>query len=166
MKTHRRSIALLSLGLGSLAAVLGLTTFSGNSLPTAQLLPAVASAPEPNPLAQQLQGKPTVVKIYADWCPACQRLQPITNSLQQEFNGKANFVVFDVTDRATSQAATEKARQLGLSDFLAAHRAQTSTVSIINPSNGQVLTQFRYNFDRQDYVDGIERAVERLTASK
>lgn len=164
MKTHR--LWLLGLGLG--AAVLGLTTLSGNSTPLTQLLPeiAVASAPEPSPLAKELQGKPTVVKIYADWCPACQRLQPITNSLQQEFNGKANFVVFDVSDRATSQAAEEKARQLGLSNFLAAHRAQTSTVAIVNPSNGQVLTQFRYNFDRQDYVDGISRAVERLTASK
>ncbi|MBE9012528.1 thioredoxin family protein, partial [Pseudanabaenaceae cyanobacterium LEGE 13415] len=117
-----------------------------------------------NKLAAQLQGKPTIVKIYADWCPACQRLRPVTESLQQQFGDRANFVIFDVTNRSTTQAAEARARELGLSDFLAAHRGQTSAVAIINPSNGQVLTQFRYNFNQQDYVNGIERAIERVSA--
>lgn len=123
----------------------------------------VAQASNNNRLASQLQGKPTIVKIYADWCPACQRLRPVTESLQQQFNGRANFVVFDVTNRQTTQAAEARARELGLSNFLAAHRSQTSTVAIINPSNGQTLTQFRYNFNQQDYVNGIERAIERVS---
>jgi thiol-disulfide isomerase/thioredoxin len=125
----------------------------------------IAQAPERTALVAELQGRPTVVKIYADWCPACQRLRPITNELQQQFGDRVNFVVFDVTDRGTTQAAEARASQLGLSDFLAAHRAQTSTVAIINPGNGQVLTQFRYNFNQQDYVNGIERAIERVTAN-
>lgn len=122
----------------------------------------VAQARRTNGLASELQGKPTVVKIYADWCPACQRLRPVTNALQQQFNGRVNFVVFDVTNRSTTQAAAARARQLGLSNFLTAHRAQTSTVAILNPSNGQILTQFRYNFDQQDYVNGINRAIARI----
>ncbi len=126
----------------------------------------IAQARRGNGLASELQGKPTVVKIYADWCPACQRLRPVTNALQQQFNGQVNFVVFDVTNRSTTQTAEARARQLGLSDFLAAHRAQTSTVAILNPSNGQILTQFRYNFDQQDYVDGINRAIARVRPTR
>jgi thiol-disulfide isomerase/thioredoxin len=114
------------------------------------------------PLAARLQGKPTVVKIYADWCPACQRLRPTFTELQREYDGRINFLVFDVTNRNTTEAAQNLARETGLSEFLKNHRTQTSTVAVVNPANGQVLTQFRYNFDRQDYVNGFNRALERV----
>jgi len=175
MKAHLRQIALFGFGIVGLATVASYAIVPnvGSRSATAENTQVVetsdmngvtvAQAPDNNRLAAQLQGKPTVVKIYADWCPACQRLRPVTESLQQQFNGRANFVVFDVTNRSTTQAAEARARELGLSDFLAAHRGQTSTVAVINPTNGQILTQFRYNFNQQDYVNGIERAIERVS---
>ncbi|BAU14598.1 hypothetical protein LEP3755_51470 [Leptolyngbya sp. NIES-3755] len=157
---------ILAMGIG----VVGLATIASYTLlpnrgvsensPTQPV--QVAQAPRGNALNAQLQGKPTIVKIYADWCSACQRLRPVTDSLQQQFNGQANFVIFDVTNRSTTQAAEARARELGLSDFLATYRSQTSTVAIINPSNGQILRQFRYNFNQQDYVNGIESAIAQI----
>jgi thiol-disulfide isomerase/thioredoxin len=99
-----------------------------------------------------MQGKPTIVKIYAKWCPACQTLKPIVASLEQQYQGRANFVILDVSDRAVVQASQAKAKQLGLEDFFAAHKSQTATIAIINPGNGQVTQQFRKDFNRQNYV--------------
>ncbi|MCU0550907.1 MAG: thioredoxin domain-containing protein [Leptolyngbya sp. Prado105] len=177
MKKHLKSTLLMSVSVLGVASIAGYSVLSNagqRATDTMQVSQAmeitdnqsaiVAQASNNNRLASQLQGKPTIVKIYADWCPACQRLRPVTESLQQQFKGRANFVVFDVTSRSTTQAAEARARELGLGDFLAAHRSQTSTVAVINPSNGQILTQFRYNFNQQDYVNGIERAIERVSA--
>ena len=168
-----KSLLLLGVSVAGIASVAGYSVLSNAGQrandSVAQMMETdsqpmtVAQASNNNRLASQLQGKPTIVKIYADWCPACQRLRPVTEALQQQFNGRANFVVFDVTNRQTTQAAEARARELGLSNFLAAHRAQTSTVAIVNPSNGQILTQFRYNFNQQDYANGIERAIERVS---
>ncbi|KAM3094800.1 thioredoxin domain-containing protein [Phormidesmis sp. 146-12] len=165
MKKHLKSILLMGVSVVGVASVAGYSFLSNagqratDNTQVSQAMQAsdhqpidqsmtVAQASNSNKLAAQLQGKPTIVKIYADWCPACQRLRPVTESLQQQFGDRANFVVFDVTNRTTTQAAEARARELGLSDFLAAHRSQTSTVAIINPSNGQTLTQFRYNFNQ------------------
>jgi thiol-disulfide isomerase/thioredoxin len=172
-----KPMALFGFGVAGLATLANFTVLP--SLPSGDPVLAASDMTQPptdspigpnswlaqsrgNSLAANLQGKPTVVKIYADWCPACQRLKPITNSLQQQFKGKANFVVFDLTNRATTQAAEARAKQLGLSNFLATHRSQTSTVAIINPENGQTLRQFRYNFNSQDYVNAINQAMTQI----
>ncbi|MBD2091254.1 redoxin domain-containing protein [Microcoleus sp. FACHB-1515] len=176
----KKSILFVGLGLSSLVAVAGLASLNrvpsnSEAIAVEASQPAVSeaiapdtsqpTAPEqvaqanPNALAAELQGRPTVVKIYADWCAACQRLRPVTESLQQQFQGRANFVIFDVTDRATTRAAQARAEELGLSDFLDANRARTSAVAVIDPSNGQILQQFHYNFNQQDYVNAINQAI-------
>lgn len=169
MKAAFKTALAVGVGIISLAAIASYTFFpnrgvSENRPTTTETQPVrVAQAPRGTALAAQLQGKPTIVKIYADWCSACQRLRPVTTSLQQQFSGQANFVIFDVTNRATTQAAQAKARELGLNDFFTTYRGQTSTVAIINPSNGQILRQFRYNFNQQDYVNGIESAIAQIS---
>jgi thiol-disulfide isomerase/thioredoxin len=164
MKAQLKTILVAGLGLVSVAAIAYYTLFPKAVVSSNRPETTIAQAPRGTALASQLQGKPTIVKIYADWCSACQRLQPVTESLQQQFGEQANFVIFDVSNRSTTQAAEAKARELGLSDFLATYRSQTSTVAIINPSNGQILRQFRYNFNQQDYVNGIQNAIAQIRA--
>ena len=41
-------------------------------------------------------GLPTIVDFSATWCPPCQKLKPIFSKLEEEFNGRINFVTIDV----------------------------------------------------------------------
>jgi thiol-disulfide isomerase/thioredoxin len=161
---HRNFSVLSKLGIGGLIAAVGITTIANipnlNSNPP--LAMQVASAQTNSPLAQQLQGKPTVVKIYAEWCAACQKMKPIMASLQQQYGNNVNFVIFDVSDRASTQTSQAKAQQLGLSNFFDAHKSQTATVAIIDSSNGNALEEFRKNLNQQDYENAIDMAIAQV----
>lgn len=165
MKKHRNFSFVSKLGIGSLIAAVGIAAIA--SIPNLNNNPPLAmqvvEAQTNNPLAQQLQGKPTVVKIYADWCAACQKMKPIMSSLQQQYGNSVNFVVFDVSDRASTQTSQAKAQQLGLSNFFNAHKSQTATVAVIDSSNGMAIEQFRKNLNQQDYVNAIDMAISQAS---
>lgn len=165
----RQTLFVSLAGVGALVAIAAVTTLSNamsdsKSTETQQVASEavqIASA-QPKQLAKELQGKPVVVDIYASWCPGCQNIAPTLSRLKQQYQGKANFVVFDVTDRSTTRMAEAKAKQLGLSDFLAANKSQTSLVAIIDPSNGKVLKQFRNNPNQQDYAMVLNSAIAQM----
>ena len=52
-----------------------------------------AQAQTTGKLAQQLQGKPVVVDVYASWCSACKNIAPTLSQLKQKYAGAVNFVV-------------------------------------------------------------------------
>ena len=112
------------------------------------------------PLAQQLQGKPVLIDIYASWCPACKNIAPTLSKLEQQYAGKVEFVVLDMTDKATTDKAVAKAKELGLSDFLAANKAQTGTLTIVDPATGQILAQHRNNANLADYTTVLDTALK------
>jgi thiol-disulfide isomerase/thioredoxin len=115
-------------------------------------------------LAPSLQGKPVVVDIYASWCPGCRNIAPTLSQLRTQYGDRVHFVVFDVTDRNTTAVAAAKARELGLSAFFEAHKAQTSTVAIIDPSNGRVIKQLRNNPNINAYSATLDAEVRRLAS--
>jgi thiol-disulfide isomerase/thioredoxin len=94
-------------------------------------------------LATELQGKPVVVDVYASWCPACKNVAPTLEKLKKEYAGKANFVVLDVSDKATTAKATARAKELGLDKFLAKNLSQTGLIAIFDPATGKVLIEER-----------------------
>ncbi len=130
--------------------------------------PCAAKAASPTaattdgPLAKELQGKPTVADIYASWCPACKATAPILSSLQEEYKGKVNFVVLDVTDRAATNQAQATAQKLGLTKFLESNKSATGTVAVIDPATGEIISQFRGNTNKEDYVAGIKTVADRI----
>jgi thiol-disulfide isomerase/thioredoxin len=111
------------------------------------------------PLAKQLQGKPVVVDIYASWCPACKNVAPTLSELKKEYGGKVHFVVLDVTDQAKASQAEAKAKQLGLGQFLAANKAQTGMVAIVDPATGNILAQHRNNANKSVYASVLNSAL-------
>jgi thiol-disulfide isomerase/thioredoxin len=111
------------------------------------------------PLAQELQGKPVIVDVFATWCSACKNIAPTLSQLKKDYDGKANFVVLDVSDRATSTEAEAKANRLGLSKFLAENKAQTGLVAIIDPATGKILAQHRNNPNLADYTTVLNAAI-------
>ncbi|MBW4551397.1 MAG: redoxin family protein [Aphanocapsa sp. GSE-SYN-MK-11-07L] len=152
----------LLLGAASLGAAIGLATLVNVKPELSAAQPVRIAGAMAKPLAQKLQGKPVVVDIYASWCPGCKNIAPTLSNLKQQYQGKANFVVFDVSDRETTQMAEAKAKQLGLSDFLMANKTQTSMVAIIDPATGKVLKQFRNNPNQEDYVAVLNRAIAQI----
>ena len=112
------------------------------------------------PLAPSLQGKPVVVRIHADWCPACKATQSTIDHLRQAYAGKINFVQFDVTNAKTAAASKALAQKLGLEKFYDASKAATSTIAVIDPQNGKVYATF-YNDSRNDeYHRAIDAALK------
>jgi thiol-disulfide isomerase/thioredoxin len=134
----------------------------------AQASPCAAKAASPaaattgGPLAKELQGKPTVADVYATWCPACKAIAPTLSSLKEEYKGKINFVVLDVSDRAATTQAQATAQKLGLTKFLEANKSSTGTVAVIDPATGEIISQFRGNTNKEDYIAGIKTVADRI----
>jgi thiol-disulfide isomerase/thioredoxin len=110
-------------------------------------------------LAKKLQGKPVVVDIYASWCPACKNIAPTVSQLKKQYEGKVNFVVLDVSDRASTAKSEAIARELGLSEFFTANKTQTGSLTIIDPSTGKILAQHRNNANKAAYTKVLDTAI-------
>jgi thiol-disulfide isomerase/thioredoxin len=104
------------------------------------------------PLAKELQGKPVVVDVFATWCAGCKNIAPTLSQLKQDYAGKVNFVVLDVTDKDKVEQTQAQAEKLGLSKFLEAKKSKTSTVAIVDPGTGNILTMFKNNPQKADYT--------------
>jgi thiol-disulfide isomerase/thioredoxin len=111
------------------------------------------------PLAQQLQGKPVLVDVFATWCSACKNIAPTLAQLEKDYAGKVNFVVLDVSDKSSTAQAEAKAKQLGLSEFLAKNKSQTGMLTIIDPATGNILAQHRNNANLADYKTVLDAAL-------
>ena len=102
--------------------------------------------------------KPTVAIIKAEWCSACQKLEPTMMELMKEYGDKVEFVVLDVSsdDKVAESQAT--AKKLGLGNFFEANKQKTSTVAVfVKGSKPQFVTM--QNFDRGAYVKAFDDAI-------
>ncbi len=102
--------------------------------------------------------KPTVVIIKAEWCSACQKVDPIMMDLMKQYEGKINFVMLDVTNDETTARAAAKAKSLGLSQFFEANKKMTSTVAVFKGKKQAFKTAKNYN--RDDYVAAFDKAIK------
>jgi thiol-disulfide isomerase/thioredoxin len=107
-------------------------------------------------LATELQGKPVVVDIYASWCPACKNVAPALETLKKEYQGKANFVVLDVSDKTSTTKAIARAKELGLEPFLTKNQTQTGLIAILDPATGKVLVEARDNAEVATYKQPLD----------
>ncbi|WP_416207923.1 TlpA family protein disulfide reductase [Coleofasciculus sp. LEGE 07092] len=112
-----------------------------------------------NPLATELQGKPVVVDVFATWCASCKNIAPTLTQLKQEYSDQVNFVVLDVTDKATLEETQAKAEKLGLGKFLEDTKSKTSTVAIVDPATGNILAMFKNNPNQDDYTQILDTAL-------
>ncbi|MCA1601297.1 MAG: hypothetical protein LC776_06520 [Acidobacteria bacterium] len=102
--------------------------------------------------------RPTVAVIRADWCTACQKLEPTMMELMSQYKDRIDFVMLDVTDDSKTTQAASKARKLGLAKFFKANKKKTSTVVVLSPSR-KILFQTMKNFDREAYVKAFDEAI-------
>ncbi len=103
--------------------------------------------------------KPRVVVIRADWCPYCQKIEPVLKDLQSEYKDWLEFVALDVTDAKTTTEASQTATRLGLGKFFAENKEKTSTVAIFK--GPELVFQISGVQDRAAYVREFERALHK-----
>lgn len=104
--------------------------------------------------------KPVVAIIKAEWCSACQKLDPIIMELKQHYGDRLEFVVFDVTNDDSVAEARKTAQKHGLAQFLQQNQKKTSTVAVFG-NDKKILFQTAKNFDREAYVKAFEEAIAR-----
>jgi len=128
------------------------TFFSFLALAAMLALPVLAKTPKPN------ARRPTVAIIRADWCSACQKLEPAMMELMNQYKGRINFVMLDVTDDQKAAKSASEARKLGIGKFFEANKKHTSTVVVLSPAH-KILFQTMQNFDRDAYVKAFDEAI-------
>ncbi len=99
----------------------------------------------------------TVVVIKAEWCSACQKVDPIMQDLMKEYGSKINFVMLDVTNDETTAQAAAKAKSLGLTKFFEANKKMTSTVGVFKSGKQTFVTS--KNYSKSDYVSAFNKAL-------
>jgi thiol-disulfide isomerase/thioredoxin len=103
---------------------------------------------------------PLVVKIHADWCGTCVKLNSTWEELQAQYGQSARFVVLDVTDKAGTVAASVEADRLGISEFFDANKGKTGTIAILDPETGEVYELFKGEFDPKAYDGPLAGALK------
>lgn len=124
--------------------------FSFLALAAMITLPALAKTPKAR--------RPTVAIIRADWCSACQKLEPTMMELKSQYGDRIDFVILDVTDDQKTAQSAAKARKLGLGNFFEANKQKTSTVVVLSPSR-KIVFQTMHNYDREAYVKAFDEAL-------
>lgn len=106
--------------------------------------------------------KPIVAVVKADWCPACQKIDPTIKALMKDYMATSQWVMLDVTNKTTAAEARQKAQDMGLEDFYKQFGARTSTVAIIDPDSKKVLKVFMAEDKREKYVIALDKAIADL----
>ena len=164
----KRYFLILSLiAVGAAPSVAGAAVVNGTAAPKVPPYQArgATEITEIGPLAASLQGKPVVVRIHADWCPACKATQSTIDDLKRAYAGKINFVQFDVTNAKTAAASQDEAQKLGLGKFYDAAKAATSTVAVMDPKDGRVLATLYNDGTIGDYDTAINEALKVVHSS-
>ncbi len=101
--------------------------------------------------------KPTLVKIHANWCGTCQRIEGTWEKLKADYGDNANFVVFDVTDKEALAKSKAEAERLGLTTVLDQFKSRTGTIAVVGP-DGETVNVFKGVSDPARYEDAIGQA--------
>ncbi len=102
--------------------------------------------------------KPIVAIVKASWCPACQKIDPTLQSVMKSYGEQADWVVFDISNKKSSQAAQAKAKELGLEAFFKKYGSKTATVAILHPETKKVLKVLMAEGNKEKYAEALEAA--------
>lgn len=108
---------------------------------------------------------PILVKIHADWCGTCRKLNPTWDELKARHGDGVRYVILDVTSRDTLVEATAEAERLGILPVLNAYKARTGTIVIVDGRTKQVVEVLKGQTDPAAYEAAIERAQADDTSS-
>lgn len=100
------------------------------------------------------------VDIHADWCPACQHIEPAYQQVKSTYQDRIYFVRFDVTGRKSTEMAVKQAESLGLTPWFNEYQSQTSTVALMDGKTHQVVALFQNEGDFKAYQQAYDQALK------
>jgi thiol-disulfide isomerase/thioredoxin len=112
--------------------------------------PSIASAEAARPT------KPFVIKLHAQWCPVCLLTKGMWSEIAASYSGRVNLVVFDFTNRATTEASRAEARRLGLEQFFDENEGWTGTIAVIDGGTRKTLALIHGSRDFAEYRAAID----------
>ena len=101
--------------------------------------------------------KPMLVKVHADRCGTCVRLESTWRRIEAELGDHAELLVLDVTDRETLEAARAAAQRFGISSFFDRYKSQTGIVGVLDPT-GDTVAVLRGEQDFSRYEQALAEA--------
>jgi thiol-disulfide isomerase/thioredoxin len=141
------------LGVGSVFAVLavaGYVLYASNATPTVAPISAADMA---------TADRPWVVKLHARWCPVCMLTKGVWSQIEQTYAERAHLVVFDFTNRATTDASRAEAERLGLAQFFETSGFATGPIAVLDGRTKKVRAWINGSRDFADYSTAIEAAL-------
>jgi thiol-disulfide isomerase/thioredoxin len=111
--------------------------------------------------AEEDASRPFVVKIHADWCGTCTRLEPTLDALEKEVGDGARIVVLDVTDKQTLAGATAEADRLGIREFFETYKSKTGTVGVLDGASREPVRVMKGELDVAEYQRALAKAAAR-----
>ena len=133
-----------------------LRTLALASILAGGLVAAAASAGEVS--ADADASKPFIVKIHADWCGTCTRLNGTWEALEKSVGSEARLVVLDVTDKEALARSRAEADRLGLRSFFDAYKSQTGTVAVLDGATREPVSVMKGELDAGRYEAAVARA--------
>jgi len=112
-------VTLMAVALVAVASVM----YVRNATPTVPTISAVEAAST---------SRPYVVKLHARWCPICMLTKTVWSQIEVTYSGRANLVVFDFTNQATTDRSRAEAKRLGLEKFFDENVGGTGTIAVLD----------------------------------
>ena len=132
----------------------GSVLYMRNATPT---VPAISAAEAAHP------NKPYVVKLHAQWCPICMLTKPVWSRIDATYSGRANLVVFDFTNQATTDVSKAEAKRLGLETFFDENAGWTGTIAILDGRSKEVSASIHGSRDFDEYRAAIDARLQGVT---
>lgn len=112
---------------------------------------STAAAADPN--------RPYIVKLHAQWCPICLVTKDVWSDLASEYAARANLVVFDFTDEASTSASEAEARRLGLGGFFAEHVGMSGAIAVLDGGSHELMALIGGNRSPAEYRAAIDASL-------
>jgi hypothetical protein len=141
------------LGVVALVAVLVAAVsllYVTNWAPT---VPKLSAADVSNP------AKPYVVKLHAKWCPVCMVTKGVWSQIASTYSTRANLVVFDFTNQATTDASRAEATRLGLGKFFDEYDGATGIIAVLDGRTKDERASISGSRNFADYRAAIDAAL-------
>jgi len=144
------AVALLAVAVVAVASVM----YVRNAAPT---VPTIFPVEAANP------SRPYVVKLHARWCPICMLTKTAWSQIAATYSGRANFVVFDFTNQATTDLSRAEAKRLGLEKFFGENAGSTGTIAVLDGRTKQETASIHGIRSVDDYRAAIDASLRATT---